>query len=90
MQWLRFADLKARGIVNNRVTLKRRQQRDGFPSGKRTGPNEVSWTDEEIDAWREGCPDAGPNTSPALKGAAKTNYERACGKADSAATTTTD
>ena len=90
MQWLRFADLKARGIVNNRVTLKRRIEKDGFPPGKRTGPNEVSWIEEEVDAWREGCPDAGPNTSPALKGAAKANRERARSKADSAAATPTD
>ena len=85
MQWLRFADLKARGIVNNRVTLKRRIEKDGFPRGKRTGPNEVSWTEEEIDTWREGCPVAGPNTSPALKGAAKANRDR---KASSAPATT--
>jgi hypothetical protein len=77
MQWLRFADLKARGIVNNRMTLKHRIEKDGFPRGKRTGPNEVSWTEEEIDAWRDSRPVAEPNTGPKLRGAAKANRDRA-------------
>jgi len=77
---LRYRDLKARGIVRNRMTLRRRIQKDGFPLGRMTGPNERTWTADEIDAWVKSRPIEGPK----LKGAAKRNRERS-----SAATTTT-
>jgi hypothetical protein len=48
---LRFADLKARGIVNNWVTLARWIETQGFPPGKRLGPNTRTWTTEEIAEW---------------------------------------
>jgi predicted DNA-binding transcriptional regulator AlpA len=78
---LRFRDLKARGIVKNRMTLKRRVKKDGFPPGRMTGPNERSWTDDEIAAWVNSRPIEGPK----LKGAAKAKHER---KAAAAAATT--
>ena len=48
---LRFADLKARGIVRNRTTLSRWIQNLGFPPGVMLGMNTRTWTKEEIDAW---------------------------------------
>ena len=47
---LRFPDLLKRGIVSNRVTLKRRQQKHGFPLGFKVA-NTRCWTEEEIEAW---------------------------------------
>lgn len=48
---LRFKDLQARGIVDNRVTLRRWIDGQGFPPGKRLGPNTRAWTEDSIDAW---------------------------------------
>jgi predicted DNA-binding transcriptional regulator AlpA len=79
---LRFRDLVARGIVRNRMTLRRRIRKDGFPPGRMTGPNERTWTQTEVDTWIESRPIEGPK----LKGAAKANRDR---KIESTATTTT-
>jgi predicted DNA-binding transcriptional regulator AlpA len=78
---LRFRELKARRIVRNRMTLRRRIALDGFPPGRMTGPNERSWTEDEIDAWVKSRPIEGPK----LKGAAKRNRDRLRSKSDSAA-----
>lgn len=48
---LRFQDLKARGILSNRMTLKRWIDHHGFPCGRMIGPNSRAWTEEEVDAW---------------------------------------
>ena len=40
---LRFADLKARGIVSNWVTLERWKRLYGFPPGRLIGPNTRAW-----------------------------------------------
>jgi hypothetical protein len=48
---LRFADLKARGIVNNWLTLKRWIEHQGFPPGIKLGPNSRAWPEGEIEAW---------------------------------------
>ena len=52
-QYLRFKDLKARRIVDNRTTLARWIKNHGFPPGALIGPNTRAWTDEEIEAWQE-------------------------------------
>jgi predicted DNA-binding transcriptional regulator AlpA len=49
--FLRFHDLQKRGIVNNRVTLKRWQDREGFPRGIKLGPNTRVWAEDEIEAY---------------------------------------
>ncbi len=51
MNLLRFHDLKARGIVRNRMTLHRWQQNNGFPVGIKIGPNSVAWSEAEVTAW---------------------------------------
>jgi hypothetical protein len=48
---LRFADLKARGIVKNRVTLSNWIKNQGFPPGQLTGPNTRTWGSGEIDEY---------------------------------------
>lgn len=53
---IRFNDLKERGIVSNWQTLLRWIETEGFPPGRRLGPNTRCWTDAEIDAWIESRP----------------------------------
>ena len=49
---LRYSDLKARGIVKNRVTLSNWQKKHGFPKGQMTGPNTRTWDEEtEVNPW---------------------------------------
>jgi hypothetical protein len=48
---LRYADLKVRGIVNNRVTLKNWIEKLGFPPGRMIGPNTRTWTEAEVTDW---------------------------------------
>jgi hypothetical protein len=65
---LRFRDLKARGIVNNRVTLKSWIRKHGFPPGQLTGPNTRTWDeDTEINPWLDSRPTA-PKPAPIVKG----------------------
>jgi predicted DNA-binding transcriptional regulator AlpA len=59
---LRFADLKDRRIVNNRQTLENWIRREGFPPGRKLGPNTRVWTEDEVAAWL--------NNRPAPKSAA--------------------
>lgn len=56
MKRLRFADLKARGIVNNRVTLSHWQRKYGFPKGQLTGPNSRTYDEGEVEAWLNSRP----------------------------------
>jgi predicted DNA-binding transcriptional regulator AlpA len=62
---LRFRDLKARGLVNNWVTLSRWVQEQGFPPGRLLGPNTRVWTEAEIEAWVVSRPIAKANTEAA-------------------------
>ena len=45
--FLRFADLKARGIVGNWMTLRRWIEREGFPPGVKLGPNTRAWSESK-------------------------------------------
>lgn len=47
-QFLRFNDLKVRGIVPNRVTLRGWILNNGFPPGRLIGPNMRAWTEDEV------------------------------------------
>jgi hypothetical protein len=70
---LRFADLKARGIVNNRIQLRRLQELHGFPRGRMLSPNARTWTEQEIKEWYSSRPVDEPS---ALRGAAREKHER--------------
>jgi predicted DNA-binding transcriptional regulator AlpA len=72
MKWLRFAELKARGIVNSWAMLGRRIERDGFPPGRMLGANTRAWSESEIEQWLNSRPLAGP----APRGAAKVKHEQ--------------
>jgi Prophage CP4-57 regulatory protein (AlpA) len=69
IKWLRFADLKARGIITSRPMLLRRIEHDGFPPGRMLGANTRAWPENEIDAWLESRPIGGPGR---WRGTAKT------------------
>jgi predicted DNA-binding transcriptional regulator AlpA len=72
VQLLRFYDLRARKIVNNRASLRNRIERDGFPAGRMIGRNARAWTEPEVDDWVMSRPSAGP----AARGAAKAKADR--------------
>jgi predicted DNA-binding transcriptional regulator AlpA len=55
-KFLRFRDLKTRGIVNNWTTLRRWIKEGRFPPGRLIGPNTRVWTEEEIERWIASCP----------------------------------
>jgi predicted DNA-binding transcriptional regulator AlpA len=48
---LRFRDLVALGIVNNRITLNNWIRDLGFPPGQLTGPNSRTWSESEVEIW---------------------------------------
>ena len=52
---VRFADLKAAGIVDNRVTLNRWIDAHGFPTPTDLGPNSIAWFEDEILEWVGRC-----------------------------------
>jgi hypothetical protein len=56
--YLRFADLKARGIVSNWATLQNRIKKFSFPVGRLIGPNARAWTEDEVEAWIASQPTA--------------------------------
>lgn len=53
MNYLRFADLKARGVVRNWTTLARLVREQGFPAGTRVGAQTRAWEEAEVEAWLE-------------------------------------
>jgi predicted DNA-binding transcriptional regulator AlpA len=63
---LRYADLKALGIVNNRPTLANWIKDRGFPRGQLTGPNSRTWDEDEVQRWLDNRPTA-PKPAPSLK-----------------------
>jgi hypothetical protein len=64
-KWLRFRDLRDRGIINSWPMLHRRIERDGFPPGRMLGPNTRAWSEAEIEAWLLSRPIAGPQPQAA-------------------------
>lgn len=54
--FLRFKDLKARGVVQSWPSLRYKIQHGGFPPGRYLGPNTRAWTVEEVEEWLASCP----------------------------------
>jgi hypothetical protein len=78
--FLRFLDLKARGIVNSWPGLKDAVEKYDFPTGRYAGRRRV-WTEQEIDEWVDGLPKATADAAPSLRGGAKTKHQaKASGK----------
>lgn len=48
---LRFADLKARNIIRNRVTLGRWIEHLNFPTGFLIGENSRAWRESDVENW---------------------------------------
>jgi predicted DNA-binding transcriptional regulator AlpA len=63
---LRYRDLVALGIVNNRPTLSNWIRDRAFPRGQLTGPNSRTWGEREVEAWLASRPTS-PKQQPILK-----------------------
>ena len=50
-KFYRFSDLKAAGIVSNRMTLSRWIRSYGFPKGILLGPNTRAYEVEAVESW---------------------------------------
>jgi predicted DNA-binding transcriptional regulator AlpA len=70
MKYLRFPDLKALGIVQSRMTLKRLIDDQGFPPGVLLTPNARAWTEAEVKDWLASRPVA---RKPATNTAARSD-----------------
>ncbi len=51
MRLIDYNALKAKGVVNSRMTLKRLIDDHGFPCGQLITPNARRWNEDEVDAW---------------------------------------
>lgn len=51
MTFLRFKDLKERGVVSTWPTLLSWIEKVDFPPGRYLGPNTRVWTEAEIEDW---------------------------------------
>jgi predicted DNA-binding transcriptional regulator AlpA len=58
LRYLRYADLEACGIVNNRVNLQNWIRKYGFPPGQMIGPNTRLWAEADVKAWLASRPTA--------------------------------
>jgi hypothetical protein len=57
-KYLRYDDLRKRGIVNNRVTLSNWIRERDFPAGFLLGPNTRAWTEDSVEDWLASRPTA--------------------------------
>ena len=55
-KYLRYRDLKDRGIVNNAVTLSRWIANEGFPHGFLLGPNTRVFSEAAVQVWLDSRP----------------------------------
>jgi predicted DNA-binding transcriptional regulator AlpA len=58
-RYLRFTDLKARGLVGNWQTLRRWVKREQFPPGRKIAAQTRVWTETEINDWIASRPTGG-------------------------------
>lgn len=61
---LRFSDLRERGVVRTRPTLRNWIKDRGFPPGQLTGPNCRTWAEDEVQQYLDNRPVA-PKPTPA-------------------------
>jgi predicted DNA-binding transcriptional regulator AlpA len=74
-RYIRYADIKARGIANNRVTLENLIAQHGFPEGIFLSPMVRAWDEPEVDEWLASRP-AAKDAKPPLRGIVKHLAER--------------
>jgi prophage regulatory protein len=58
MKFLKFRDLKPRGITWSRVHVDRMEKKGRFPRRIHIGPGTTAWLEHEIDAWLQARIDA--------------------------------
>ena len=75
-QVIRFSDLCAAKVVENRAQLRHLQDKHGFPSGFMIGPNSRGWFEDEVDKWLA----QRPTGKAPLKGFAKRKVEEAAAR----------
>lgn len=63
-RYLRFADLKAMGIVQYRSTLYRWIADGYFPAGVMLGPNTRAWPEDQVELWQASRTAAPPPPAP--------------------------
>ena len=73
MNFLRFKDLKQRGIVRNWTTLLRLMETQGFPAGTRLGAQTRAWSEAEVEAWLESRRIVSPAGPPMPRSIARPN-----------------
>jgi predicted DNA-binding transcriptional regulator AlpA len=72
-RFVRFRDLKARGIVDSWPQLDNLIKKYGFPRGRMLSPNVRAWDEgKEVEPW----PAARPVAGPPPRGAAKVAKDR--------------
>lgn len=62
MQLVRYKQLHADGIVNDRMSLARKIENEGFPKPLALGPNTLAWDYDEVVAWLTSRPRRTPKT----------------------------
>jgi predicted DNA-binding transcriptional regulator AlpA len=65
---LRYRDLLALGICNNRPTLSNWIKHRAFPAGKLIGPNTRVWSETEVQAWLDARPTVSKSVPPTKHG----------------------
>ena len=88
-RFVRFRDLKARGIVNNWAQLDNLIEKYDFPPGRMLSPNTRAWDEEEeVEPWLASRPTEGPAPRGAAKAAeGRSPKDRQRKTADEAAAT---
>ena len=61
-RYIRFADLKKKGIVNIRCTLRRWIMNEGFPTPTYLGPNSAAFQEDQVEAWIKSRPQRAPQS----------------------------
>jgi hypothetical protein len=65
--YVRYVDLEANGIVNNRTQLLRLIENENFPVGIMLSPNCRAWRADEVEAWLATRPVERKISPPATK-----------------------
>ena len=66
-RFVRFRELKERGICDSWRTLRRWIAQSGFPPGRLLGMNSRAWTEAEVEAWLAARPTAAKPVPPKNK-----------------------
>jgi hypothetical protein len=65
MRLVRYKQLHEDGIVNDRMSLRRKIQEEDFPKPLALGPNTLAWDSDEVQAWLAARPRRVPGSKKA-------------------------